>query len=69
MLTPIDYEASRFGKVAVLMGGESAEREISLESGRAVNSALLKAGVDSHMIDYKKDSFERLRSCISSATW
>ena len=59
MFTPINYEASRFGKVAVLMGGESAEREISLESGRAVHSALLKAGVDSHMIDYQKDSFER----------
>ena len=59
MFTPINYEASSFGKVAVLMGGESAEREISLESGRAVHSALLKAGVDSHMIDYQKDSFER----------
>ena len=59
MFTPINYEASRFGKVAVLMGGESAEREISLESGRAVHSALLKVGVDSHMIDYQKDSFER----------
>ena len=54
-----EYQASEFGKVAVVMGGESAEREISLESGRAVNSALLKAGVDSHMIDYQKDSFER----------
>jgi len=59
MFNPINYKASRFGKVAVLMGGESAEREISLESGRAVHSALLKVGVDSHMIDYQKDSFER----------
>ena len=59
MFNPINYKASRFGKVAVLMGGESAEREISLESGRAVHSALLKTGVDSHMIDYQEDLFER----------
>ena len=37
-----EYQALEFGKVAVLMGGESAEREISLESGSAVHSALLK---------------------------
>ena len=55
-----EYQALEFGKVAVLMGGESAEREISLESGSAVHSALLKIGVDSHIIDYQKDSFEQL---------
>jgi len=55
-----EYQASDFGKVAVLMGGESAEREISLESGKAVHSALLTIGVDSHIIDYQKDSFSRL---------
>jgi len=55
-----EYQALEFGKVAVLMGGESAEREISLESGSAVHSALLKIGVDSHTIDYQKDSFEQL---------
>jgi D-alanine-D-alanine ligase len=50
----------QFGKVVVLMGGESAEREISLESGKAVHAALLKAGVDAHIIDYQKDSFHEL---------
>jgi len=55
-----EYQALEFGKVAVLMGGESAEREISLESGKAVHSALLSIGVDSHIIDYHKDSFKRL---------
>ena len=55
-----EYQASEFGKVAVVMGGESAEREISLESGRAVHSALLEVGIDSHIIDYQKDSFEQL---------
>ena len=40
-----------FGKVAVLMGGLSAEREISLQSGNAVLTALKNSGVDAHGID------------------
>lgn len=40
-----------FGKVAVLMGGSSAEREISLISGQAVLQALLAQGVDAHAFD------------------
>lgn len=43
--------AGRFGKVAVLMGGDSAEREISLISGKAVLDALLAAGVDAYAFD------------------
>jgi D-alanine-D-alanine ligase len=46
--------ASSYGKVAVLMGGLSAEREVSLKSGRAVLAALLKSGVDAHGIDVGK---------------
>lgn len=42
---------SGFGKVAVLMGGTSAEREISLISGKAVLAALLGRGVDAHAFD------------------
>ncbi|MDD5174994.1 MAG: D-alanine--D-alanine ligase [Sterolibacterium sp.] len=42
---------SDFGKVAVLMGGSSAEREISLISGRAVLQALRQQGVDAHALD------------------
>src|SRR5690606_28754876 len=42
---------SRFGKVAVLMGGRSAEREISLKSGMAVLKALVNAGIDAHAFD------------------
>lgn len=42
---------SAFGKVAVLMGGSSAEREISLISGRAVLQALHAQGVDAHACD------------------
>ncbi|MEN3112429.1 D-alanine--D-alanine ligase [Uliginosibacterium paludis] len=45
-------EATRnFGKVAVLMGGPSAEREISLLSGNAVLAALRSQGVDAHAFD------------------
>lgn len=40
-----------FGKVAVLMGGTSAEREISLISGQAVLSALRQRDVDAHAFD------------------
>lgn len=39
------------GKVAVLMGGTSAERNISLQSGEAVLHALIKQGVDAHKFD------------------
>ena len=56
-----------FGKVAVLMGGRSAEREISLMSGRGVLAALLSQGIDAHafdpaqrdLTDLKKEGFER----------
>jgi len=40
-----------FGKVAVLLGGSSAEREVSLMSGKAVLAALQSRGVDAHAID------------------
>jgi D-alanine-D-alanine ligase len=42
---------SDFGKVAVLMGGPSAEREISLLSGNAVLGALRSKGIDAHAFD------------------
>jgi len=41
----------RFGKVAVLMGGKSGEREVSLKSGMAVLAALQQQGVDAHAFD------------------
>ncbi len=57
-----EYKASDFGKVAVLMGGESAERTISLESGRAVYDALCNSGIDAHAIDFNKNEFQQLIS-------
>lgn len=41
----------QFGKVAVLFGGRSAEREVSLKSGAAVLAALQRQGVDAHAFD------------------
>jgi len=44
-------KAQGFGKVAVLLGGRSAEREVSLRSGAMVLNALRKRGVDAHAFD------------------
>ena len=43
--------APALGKVAVLMGGRSAEREVSLMSGNGVLAALRSKGVDAHAFD------------------
>src|SRR5574339_420508 len=43
--------ADHFGRVAVLLGGTSSEREVSLDSGRNVLEALVRRGVDAHAID------------------
>ncbi len=59
---------SAFGKVAVLMGGPSAEREISLISGAAVLAALRSKDVDAHAFDpaerelfeLKREGFDRV---------
>ena len=53
---------SAFGRVAVLFGGKSAEREVSLKSGAAVLSALQAAGVDAFGIDVGDDLLQRLLS-------
>ena len=44
-------DAADFGRVAVVMGGQSTEREVSLDSGRGVLEALRASGVDAHPID------------------
>lgn len=63
-----DLDPRSFGKVAVLFGGSSAEREISLKSGNAVLAALRGKGVDAHAFDparrplaeLKAEGFERV---------
>ncbi|WP_428420425.1 D-alanine--D-alanine ligase [Methylibium sp.] len=57
--TPIDPKS--FGKVAVLMGGTSAERDISLMSGGGVLAALQAQGVDAHAFDPKDHDLIELR--------
>ncbi|MCC6202486.1 MAG: D-alanine--D-alanine ligase [Gammaproteobacteria bacterium] len=49
------------GKVAVLYGGRSAERDISLQSGTAVHAALLRQGIDAIAIDWREDIIGELR--------
>ena len=52
-----------YGKVAVLMGGDSSEREISLVSGKFALDNLLAAGVDAHAVDVRQDTIiDKLRA-------
>ena len=51
----------QFGKVAVLMGGRSAEREVSLMSGQGVLTALRARGVDAHAFDPAEQPMDELR--------
>ena len=61
------FDVKLLGKVAVLFGGDSAEREVSLMSGSGVLKALLSKGVDAHAFDpsqrpldeLKREGFER----------
>ena len=55
----IDVQA--LGKVAVLMGGSSAEREVSLMSGAGVLQALRSRGVDAHAFDPAQQDLGELR--------
>ena len=58
-MKPIDPKI--LGKVAVLMGGHSAEREISLMSGQGVLEALLSKGVDAHAFDTAQQNLFALK--------
>ena len=52
--------ASKFGKVAVLLGGKSAEREVSLDSGKSVLEALVRSGVNAEAFDPQQRSVTEL---------
>ena len=54
-------DPKRFGKVAVLLGGESAERAVSLKSGTLVLEALKASGVDAHAFDPSERSIFELK--------
>ena len=59
-LLPASDAAQKCGRVAVLMGGMSAEREVSLRSGQAVFNALLDAGVDAIAVDVQQNMIKTL---------
>ena len=54
-------DVTQMGKVAVLMGGRSAEREVSLMSGQGVLAALRARGVDAHAFDPAEQGLDALR--------
>ena len=61
--------AKDFGKIAVLLGGDSSEREISLLSGNAVLKALKARGVDAHAFDPLDRPVQALRSEGFERAW
>ena len=62
--TPRLIENARdFGKVAVLLGGNSAERDISLLSGEAVLMALKESGIDAHPLDTIEENYISMLRC------
>lgn len=62
MLKMNEMNAAQFGKVAVLLGGRSAEREVSLKSGAGVLAALLRQGVDAKAFDPAQRKLDELAS-------
>ena len=60
--TRVPQDPKAFGKVAVLLGGTSAEREVSLKSGAAVLQALQNKGVNAHGIDAQKGVLDQLKA-------
>ena len=58
----MNANAKAMGKVAVLMGGDSAEREVSLMSGNGVLNALLSQGVDASAFDPAHEDLSELKS-------
>lgn len=55
-------DPAQFGKVAVLLGGTSAEREVSLKSGATVLTALQARGVDAHAVDVGVEVMQQLQA-------
>src|ERR1700738_2583753 len=62
-------DAKEFGRVAVLRGGDSTEREISLLSGNAVLAGLKRRGVDAHAFDPREQALSALLSERFDRVW
>ena len=58
----MNIHANDFGKVAVVMGGWSSERNISIESGNAVLQGLRDEGISAQAIDMNKNILETLKN-------
>lgn len=63
----MDTSMEQFGRVGVLMGGVSSEREISLKSGKAVAEALLRLGCDLVALDIIDGEDQKIRFLIEEA--
>lgn len=61
-LNSVNMAQQAFGKVAVLFGGRSGEREVSLKSGSAVLAALQRQGVDAHAFDPATEDLSALKA-------
>ena len=59
----------KFGKVAVLCGGYSSEREISLMTGEAVWKALLNKNIDASLIDTNKELLNLITKNDFASVW
>ncbi|MDE1952300.1 MAG: D-alanine--D-alanine ligase [Betaproteobacteria bacterium] len=66
LLQPRDVQAQALGRVAVLMGGSSSEREVSLMSGQGVLAALRSRGVDAFAFDPAEQALCELRASRTS---
>jgi D-alanine-D-alanine ligase len=62
-------DARAFGRVAVLLGGDSSERAISLLSGNAVLAGLVRRGVDAHGFDPKERALAELLDARFERVW
>lgn len=62
-------DASDFGRVAVMFGGDSSEREVSLDSGKAVLNALQSRGVDAHAWDPADKPMSEFASAGFDRVW
>ena len=62
-------QAADFGRVAVMLGGMSSEREVSLDSGNAVLAALKAKGVDAHPWDPAQQSLQEFAAAGFARVW
>jgi len=62
-------DAAEFGRVAVMLGGDSSEREVSLDTGAAVLEALTVEGVDAHAWDPAEKTMAQFASAGFDRVW